>query len=220
MRFLLALIGFLAIVAAIAAGVYFFGGFYNVAANALGHPFVEKALQDVREASIARRAEAKPPGSFDDPATIKAGAQGFAKHGCVVCHGGIGVQRDVFARGGMNPGPPGLKTLANDDPAAIFWVVRNGIRMTAMPSFGKVGVKDEDIWPIVAFIKKSQSISPEDYKAWTMPAAAAASAAPVAAPPPAAAASPAPEAPPAVVTTPAPPAPAAPATPPPSGGSQ
>jgi len=219
MRFLLALIGFLAIVAAIAAGVYFWGGFYNVAANAVGHPFVEHTLQSIREASITRRADAKPPGSLDEPDTIKVGAQAFAKRGCVVCHGGIGIQRDVFARGGMNPGPPGLKTLSGQEPAEIFWVIRNGIRMTGMPSFGKVGVKDEDIWPIVAFIKKSQSISPEDYKAWTMPAAESAPAAPPAPPPaavaapPAAAAPPAPEAPPSVVTAPAPPAA-------PSGGSQ
>jgi hypothetical protein len=54
-------------------------------------------------------------------------------------------------------------------PAQFFWVIKNGIKMTGMPSFGEAGVKDEDIWSIVAFLKKLRSVSESDYKAWTSP---------------------------------------------------
>jgi hypothetical protein len=41
--------------------------------------------------------------------------------------------------------------------------------MTGMPSFSPAGAKDEDIWAIVAYIKKLPSVSEADYKAWTAP---------------------------------------------------
>ena len=54
----------------------------------------------------------------------------------------------------------------------MFWVIRNGIKMTGMPGFATSGVKDEEIWKIVAYVKKWESVTPEDYKAWTESTAA------------------------------------------------
>jgi len=50
--------------------------------------------------------------------------------------------------------------------------------MTGMPSFKLAGAKDDDIWLIVAFLKKLPSISEADYKAWTAPAVAPPASAP------------------------------------------
>jgi hypothetical protein len=41
--------------------------------------------------------------------------------------------------------------------------------MTGMPSFALAGVKDDEIWSIVAFLKKLPGVSEADYKAWTAP---------------------------------------------------
>ena len=50
--------------------------------------------------------------------------------------------------------------------------VKNGINMTGMPSFALAGATDEELWSIVAFVKKQPDISESDYKAWTqLPAA-------------------------------------------------
>jgi hypothetical protein len=68
---------------------------------------------------------------------------------------------------GLNPGPPDLKDVADDPAEEIFWVIKNGIKMTGMPSFGKIEVPDPEIWSIVAFVKKLKTVSEEDYKAWT-----------------------------------------------------
>jgi hypothetical protein len=56
----------------------------------------------------------------------------------------------------------------------LFWVIKNGINMTGMPSFALAGAKDEDLWSIVAFVKKLPIISDADYKTWTAAPAAAA----------------------------------------------
>jgi hypothetical protein len=164
---LLALIGFVAIVIALAAAAYFFGGFYSVAATAEDPAIVKWALIKVRMASIGRHATDAPPIPLDDPANVQAGARAFAARGCTNCHGGPGVEWAKFSEG-LNPDPPDLKDVVKErQPGELFWVIKNGINMTGMPSFGKIEVPDKEIWTIVAFIKKLPTVSDADYKAWT-----------------------------------------------------
>jgi mono/diheme cytochrome c family protein len=164
---LLALIGALAIIVGIAAAGFFFLGFYNVAASVDDPAIVAWALPKVRDASIDRHsAGLKPPVSLDDRAVIQAGARAFAQRGCVNCHGGPGADWAKFSEG-LHPDPPDLKEVKDDEPRAIFWVIKNGINMTGMPSFAKAGVDDKEIWSIVAFVKKFGSVKPEEFKAWS-----------------------------------------------------
>jgi mono/diheme cytochrome c family protein len=166
MRFL-ALIGALAIAAAIGGAVFLFGGFYNVSAADDHFAIVSWALKQTRQASIARQASGNPPGSLDDPATVQAGAYAFGARGCVHCHGAPGIGWDKWSEG-MRPYPPNLKDLATErTPAQLFWVVKNGIKFTGMPSFGATEVPDPEIWQIVAFIRKLPTVSEADYQAWS-----------------------------------------------------
>jgi len=164
---LLAAIGALAIVGAVALAVFFFGGFYNVAAVAGDPAPVTWALTHVRMASIDRHATAAPPLNLDDPALVQAGAKAFATRGCINCHGGPGAPWAKFSEG-LHPGPPDLKDVVNErTPQDLFWVIKNGINMTAMPSFGEIKVPDAEIWTVVAFLKKLPSVSNDDFKTWT-----------------------------------------------------
>jgi mono/diheme cytochrome c family protein len=167
MRFL-AVIGVIAILAVIGAAIYFFGGYYNVAAATPNPGLVDWALERVREASVEHHALGSPPIKLDDPAVVKDGAWAFSQLGCVNCHGAPGVKWAKFSEG-LRPDPPDLKDAANElEPGQIFWVVKNGIQMTGMPSFGLIGADDKEIWAIAAFVKKLPTLSPEDYRAWSM----------------------------------------------------
>src|ERR1700747_1548954 len=95
----LAFIGALAILVAIAAAVYFFGGFYSVAGTQEDPGIVKWALTNVRIASINRHATDAPPIPLDDPANIQAGAKAFSTRGCTDCHGGPGVEWARFSEG-------------------------------------------------------------------------------------------------------------------------
>ena len=166
MRFL-TFIGALAIVVAVAAAVYFFGGFYTVAATQPDLAVVDWALKTVRMASMSRHATERVPATLDDPAVVQAGARAFSERGCVVCHGAPGVEWLKFSEA-MRPYPPDLKDLATRrTPAQLFWVVKNGINMTGMPGFALVGVEDKELWSIVAFVRKLPSVSEADFKAWS-----------------------------------------------------
>ena len=164
---ILTVIGALAIIVGIGAAAFFFGGFYSVAGTAEDPAIVTWALTRVRTASINRHADDLPPASINDAASVQAGAKAFAAHGCTNCHGGPGVNWAKFSEG-LHPDPPDLKDVVDQlSPAQLFWVVKNGINMTGMPSFALAGAKDEDLWKIVAFLKKLPRVSEADFKAWS-----------------------------------------------------
>ena len=71
---ILAFIGAIAVLVAIAAAGFFFGGFYSVSARYEDPKPVAWMLEKVREASIRHFASDRPPGSLDDPTAIQAGA--------------------------------------------------------------------------------------------------------------------------------------------------
>jgi hypothetical protein len=164
---ILSAIGFLAIAIGIGAAVYFFGGYYSVAGTSEDPALVNWALTRVRTASINRHANDTPPASLGDAATVRAGAKAYAMLGCENCHGAPGVKWQKFSEG-LHPDPPDLKDVAgNLSPAQLFWVIKNGINMTGMPSFGEAGAKDDEIWSVVAFVKKLPGVSEADFKDWT-----------------------------------------------------
>jgi mono/diheme cytochrome c family protein len=164
---ILALIGALAIAVALGAAIFFFGGFYSVAATAAEPGIINWTLANVRIASINRHATDNPPISLDNDSAVQAGARAFGARGCLNCHGGPGVKWAKFTEG-MLPYPPDLKDIAKDRQSPqLFWVIKNGIRMTGMPSFGSIGVSDQEIWTVVAFVKKLPTVSEADFKAWT-----------------------------------------------------
>jgi len=164
---ILALIGALAIIIGIGAAGFFFGGFYSVAGTQEDPAIVHWALLQVRIASINRHAVDRPPSSINDASRVQAGAKAYAAHGCTNCHGGPGVNWAKFSEG-LHPDPPDLKDVVGElSPAELFWVIKNGINMTGMPSFAQAGASDDDIWSIAAFLKKLPTVSEADYKAWT-----------------------------------------------------
>ena len=164
---LLALIGFLAIVVAVAAAVFFFGGFFNVAATNPEPAPVSWALIKVRMASVDRNATDQPPAGYDTPEKVQAGAKAYATRGCTNCHGGPGVEWQKFSEG-LRPDPPDLTKIVKErEPRHLFWVVKNGINMTGMPSFGATGMEDPEIWSVVAFLKNLPDVKEEDFKRWT-----------------------------------------------------
>lgn len=170
---LLAVIGALAVLAILFGAIYFFGGYYSVAATEEHSDPVAWALARIRLASVARHGDATSPLNLDDPANVQAGARAYATRGCITCHGAPGVGWAKFSEA-MRPYPPDLKALVAQRRAGeLFWAIRNGIRMTGMPGFALADVEDREIWTIVAFVRKLPIVSEADFKAWTTPPSAA-----------------------------------------------
>lgn len=145
---------------------YLYSGSFNVAATSDNPGLVDWIVVTARRNSIqARVDDVKVPDNLSDQKMIAAGAEHYAEM-CAVCHLAPG-QDESETRAGLNPRPPRLPRIAQYiEPNEAFWIIKNGIRMTAMPAWGPTHT-DEQMWQIVAFMKALPGMTPEQYQALT-----------------------------------------------------
>lgn len=138
-------------------------GLINVGAST-GHWAVTSwALHFAMERSVATHAlGVEPPADLDDPGMVLLGAGHYAT-GCAACHGAPGQPRSPVALA-MTPPPPELvETVAKWSPEELFWIVRNGVKMTAMPAWVAFGREDE-VWAMVAFLLRLPELDQAAYR--------------------------------------------------------
>ena len=148
------------VVVGLAAFVYF--GLYNIAADAPHSPPVYALLDSLRDRSIGVHARGiTPPADLGSPKRIAAGA-GLYGEMCAGCHLGPGLERSELSQG-LYPQAPDLAKASDHQPAEQFWIIKHGIKLTAMPAWGKTH-SDPLIWDMVAFVRRLPEMSPEDYR--------------------------------------------------------
>jgi mono/diheme cytochrome c family protein len=139
-------------------------GAYNFAADAPHTAIVKKMIAFARERSIDVRSEGLKVPPLNDPKMIREGAEHYAEM-CVSCHLAPGVPENEL-RPGLNPKPPVLASIPPEEPSEQFWIVKHGLKMTAMPAWG-ITHSDAEIWNIVAFLQMLPRLSPQQYRALT-----------------------------------------------------
>jgi len=149
-------------VPAIGAGAFAWSGLYDIGADDHHTRPVFAILQTLRDRSIRSRSEGLTVPNLDDPQLILKGAGQYAAM-CTGCHLSPGVD-DTELRAGMYPQPPNLSR-GHVDPKEAFWVIKHGIKMSAMPAWGIAGHDDATIWSMVAFLEKLPGMSPAEYRA-------------------------------------------------------
>lgn len=141
---------------------FIYSGDFNVAATSPHWPVTYWAMETVRVHSIKMHAAGiVPPDNLDDQAKVVMGTEHFAAH-CAVCHGAPGVPKGEIAEG-LYPPPANLAVAAQHyTPAELFWIIKNGIKMTGMPSWSDHS--DDELWGTVAFLKKlGAGMSAQEY---------------------------------------------------------
>jgi len=160
-RFLTSVLIVLIVIAAI-AGTVVYTGFYNIGADAPHSRVVYSLLEELRDKSIASHARAiAVPSDLADTKRIAAGA-GLYDEMCTGCHLGPGLERTEISQG-LYPPAPELGRGDDLSPAEQFWTIKHGVKLTAMPAWGKTH-NDELIWDMVAFIRQLPKMTPEKYK--------------------------------------------------------
>ena len=108
-------------------------------------------------ASVGKSAGDQSPLPADET-NLEAGAQAYMK-ACAGCHG----RMDQASGGGKGfyPKPPNLLPPAKgvtDDPVGVtHWVVKNGIRFSAMPSFNQK-LSDSEIWQVSLLLQNADKL--------------------------------------------------------------
>lgn len=140
-----------------AAGALFvYLGVFNVSTLWTDPTPVYWFFKSVRQHSIEKQSiNIKIPKDIDihDSKTIRAGFKLFISS-CMMCHVGPGLKPTELLREGLYPKPPKFSRTYKLElsPEELFWVIKNGIRMTGMP--GWTASKDNSqIWELVAYLK-------------------------------------------------------------------
>ena len=168
MKIFLALV-VLVLLAALGGIGFIYSGLYDISATDQHLRPTYYAIQTTMRHSVARRAAdiAVPP--LGAPEQRERGLSLYRAH-CVQCHGAPGVAPEPFALG-LTPLPTPLARSGIDrSPQHLFWVVKYGIKMSAMPAW-EYRMPDDDIWALVAFMKHLPTLSVPEYMALQAPPA-------------------------------------------------
>ena len=162
-RFALRVVAALALAAGLALLATMYSGLYDVTALYQHTKPVHWALDTGMRKAVQQHAKSVTVPPLEDPALAQRGAALY-RTSCAQCHGAPGVAPEPFARGLM-PLPNNLAQTALEWTAAeLYWVTKNGLKMTAMPAWA-FRYTDEELWSIVAFLRMLPKLTGAEYAA-------------------------------------------------------
>ena len=143
-------------------GIVIYTGVYTIGADAPHYKPVAMMLDQVRERAIKHHARnIVPPADLDDPKRVTIGA-GLYNEMCTSCHLAPGMEASDLSKG-LYPQAPELARGTNHTAAEQFWIIKHGIKLSAMPAWGQSHT-DDLMWDMVAFLRKLEKMSPDQYK--------------------------------------------------------
>jgi mono/diheme cytochrome c family protein len=151
-----------AALAVLGTSVYF--GAFSVAADVPHSGLTSRALALVRDRSIAAGAADLTVPNLADRDLIALGAEHYSAM-CTGCHLAPGIATSEL-RQGLYPAPPDFSAGISLRPAEAFWVIKHGIKMSAMPAWGGTH-DDRTIWAMVAFLQQLPTLDAKAYAALT-----------------------------------------------------
>jgi len=143
------------------AALFLESGIYDIGADDHHTKATLALITQLRDRSIETRLSSIKPQLEATPAMIQSGAQQYAAL-CVGCHLAPG-QTKSDLRTGLYPHPPNLAQEDIQESRRAFWIIKHGIKMSAMPAWGKT-LDDAAIWDVVAFVRVMPSMTPEEFQ--------------------------------------------------------
>lgn len=139
-------------------------GLFNAAASSPHSDFTQWLTHDTMIHSVKSHARGIVPPARVTPDQVVRGFCEYEAH-CVSCHGAAGVPRARWASG-LEPSPPYLiDSTRHWQPNELFWIAKNGIKMTGMPSW-RQSMTDDKVWDVVAWLEASRVLPPQTYVRW------------------------------------------------------
>ncbi len=143
--------------------LYLYMGYYNISANVPHMNFVEEVIHEIKENSIKHHTKniIKPAISRDE--IMSTGFEHYDSM-CVQCHAAPGVSDSEISEG-LYPEPPEFPEDIDEEMGIeqIYWITKNGIKLSGMPEFGS-SHSEEELWAIAAFVNELPDISEQKYQ--------------------------------------------------------
>ena len=138
-------------------------GIINIGASTGHWAITDKFLHwSMRNAVRTRSAfEVAQPAS--DPSGLVSAAGHYAAT-CAFCHGAPGEPLPPMMQSATPPAPSLLDTAHEWSDAQLFWIVKHGVKFTAMPAWTSME-RDDEVRRMVALVRRLPEMSPFDYRA-------------------------------------------------------
>lgn len=145
------------------AGIFVYLGAYNIGADDPHTKPVYWVVEKLRDQSIAHHSrDLVVPGNLTDAKRIATGA-GLYTEMCSGCHLAPGMEKSEISQG-LYPRAPELFREGQRSAKEQFWIIKHGVKLTAMPAWGKTH-SDELIWDMVAFVRQLPRMTAAQYQA-------------------------------------------------------
>src|SRR5690606_7163145 len=83
---------------------------------------------------------------------------------CAACHGAPGEPPSPVMAAMTPPAPDLAVTAPTWTDAQLFWIIKHGVKFTAMPAWPALG-RDDEIARMTAFVRRLPSLEPTEYRA-------------------------------------------------------
>jgi mono/diheme cytochrome c family protein len=152
----------LTILGALSAMGFVYLGLYNISATDQHTSPVYRLLEYAMRKSVQFRTGSIDVPDLNDQQRISSGLGHYRSH-CVQCHGAPGVAPEPFSFG-LLPAPANMVAAAREwKPAELYWIIRNGIKMSGMPAW-EYRLSDNEIWDVVAFVSYMPGLTVAQYR--------------------------------------------------------
>jgi mono/diheme cytochrome c family protein len=154
----------LTLAAIVVAAVVVYGGFYDVASTRPHWQITHTLLEFAMRRSVRRHAHDIREPALADAGMALRGAACF-RDKCVQCHGGPGVAPGDIGKS-MQPIPGALLDPTPVwRPRELYWITRNGIKMSGMPAW-EYRLTESELWDVVAFLRRLPELKATEYAQW------------------------------------------------------
>jgi mono/diheme cytochrome c family protein len=136
---------------------YFRLGLAATASDARPPAWESRLMRDTVHASVRRSAsalQAPTPESLED-SMVEGGKLYFLS--CMGCHGQPGKAGEDLSHYPRVPQLPQVGTQYSEPE--IYWIVKHGIRMTAMSAYGPF-YSEKQLWEIASFVRRINNLPP------------------------------------------------------------
>jgi mono/diheme cytochrome c family protein len=160
---LLKILGIIALaIAAAGAGVLYTMVQRGFSARTKPSMFEASIAGALRDWAVPARYRQMPNPTTCSQENVAEGRAHWADH-CATCHANNGSGDTMFGLG-MYPKPPDMRRdeTQRQSDGKLYYTIKNGVRLSAMPAFGDPGDQDSDTWKLVCFVRRLPQLSFEE----------------------------------------------------------
>jgi mono/diheme cytochrome c family protein len=151
-----------ALAGAAAGALVLKAGWYHIGATNQHFPLVHSVLEQGMRDSVRHHARAVVVPALTSPQQIRRGAALY-RDNCAHCHGGPGFAQSDWGKS-MQPVPgPLVDATRRWETRELYWITRNGIKMSGMPAW-EYHLADDDLWAVIAFVRQLPALTPKAYR--------------------------------------------------------